>query len=261
MGVRRKTYSYPRNGIIEVEEFHDGNYGAPGKRRKEKRKPSGEDRIQANLREKARRCRNRLLTYFSSGDIIATWTYRMDERPEDMAGALKDFQKAIRRVKKEYRGRGHELRWIRNIERGTKGGWHIHLIVNRIAETASILQEAWEHGGTWTDRIGRCDKFSPDFKRLASYLTKDEHYQETRKDGSKALPRIRESSYSTSRNMPLTQPKIDHLIRWKKEVHPKKGYSLLEIEEGINPMTGFSYRRYSMIRKEGEDEDGSVPGS
>ena len=185
MGVRRKTYRFPKNGIIEVEEFHDGNYGAPGKKRQKRREPSGEERIIANAREKAKRCRHRLLQYFTPGDVLATWTYRMDERPEDMAGALSDFQKAIRKVKREFRKQGKELRWIRNIEQGTRGGWHIHLVVPEIGDTASILQNAWPHGGTWVNRIGISSQYSPDFSRLAEYLTKDEHSREEKKDGSK----------------------------------------------------------------------------
>ena len=59
-----------------------------------------------------------------------------------MQAALKDFQKAIRKVREEYRKRNYELFWIRNIERGTKGAWHIHLIINEIGDTASILKKA-----------------------------------------------------------------------------------------------------------------------
>lgn len=61
-----------------------------------------------------------------------------------MKEALKDFQKTIRKVRKEYQKRGYELFWIRNIERGTKGAWHIHIVLNEVGDTASILQQVWE---------------------------------------------------------------------------------------------------------------------
>ena len=70
-----------------------------------------------NLWNKARRCRQKLLEYFHPDDILATWTYRPEERPPDMKAALKDFQKSIRTVRTEYRKRGYELFWIRNIEK------------------------------------------------------------------------------------------------------------------------------------------------
>ena len=85
-------------------------------------------------------------------------------------------------------------------------------------------------------------------EQLAGYLTKDEHTAEPRKDGTPGKPRIAESSYNTSRNMPLPEPKTDKLVRWKPEVKPPKGYYIARIHEGINPVTGFLYRSYTLIR-------------
>ena len=48
--------------------------------------------------------------------------------------------------------------------------------------------------------------------------------------------------------MPLPEPKKDKRVRWKPEPKPKKGYYMAHIHEGINPVTGFKYRRYTMIR-------------
>ena len=39
MAVKRKTYELQKGTIIDREEYHDGNYGAPGKPR-ERRKNS-----------------------------------------------------------------------------------------------------------------------------------------------------------------------------------------------------------------------------
>lgn len=84
-------------------------------------------------------------------------------------------------------------------------------------------------------------------------MTKDEHTTDKRSDGSPAKPRISESNYHSSRNMPLPEPKVDKLVRWKSEPKPKKGYYISQIHEGINPVTGYKYRRYTMIRlKEGD---------
>ena len=48
--------------------------------------------------------------------------------------------------------------------------------------------------------------------------------------------------------MPLPEPSVDKLKRWQKELKPKKGYYIAKIHEGINPKTGFKYRRYTMFR-------------
>jgi len=246
MAVKRKTYWLRVGDVIDVEEYHDGNYGAPGKQRVPKEKATKEQIMKNNARNKTQRCRRRLLEYFDSGDCFATWTYQVSQRPEDMSAALKDFQKAMRIVRREYKKRGRELRWIRNIERGTKGAWHIHLVVNEIGDTASILKEAWRKGGTYVSEIRLNDKiFDEDFSKLASYMTKNENTAEFSGEGK---TRIRESNYGTSKNMPLPEPKVDKLVRWKKDPKPKKGYYISSTHEGVNPVTGFLYRRYTMIR-------------
>ncbi len=247
MATKRKTYRFRRGDVIEVEEFHDGRYGGPGKGRMKKSKPTEEQIRKTNALNKAKRCRHRLLEYFGKGDIWATWTYKVEERPESMQEALKDFQKAMRRVKLEYQKRGQELRWIRNIEQGTRGAWHIHLVINEIGETASIIQKAWSKGGTWCSEIGKSKYAEDDMSKLAEYLTKDEFYTEPKKDGTPGKPRLKEASYSISRNMPLPEPKVDKLQKWKSDPKPKKGYHIAKIHEGISPL-GFRYRRYTMIR-------------
>lgn len=257
MGVKRKTTVLRKGEIIDVEEYHDGNYGSPGKRREKKAKATNEQMQKINAYHKMRRARQRLLEYFDPGDLFATWTYEPRERPKDMKGALRDFKRAIGKVRKEYKKRGKPLFWIRNIERGTKGAWHIHLVVKEIGESGDIIRKAWPHGGTYLTQIRKNEKiYDEDFTKLASYLTKDARTTKTKKDGSLSLPRIREASYGTSRNMPLPLPKEERLVRWKKEPESKKGYYLLNVREGINPVTGYQYRRYTMIRLRREEHAG-----
>lgn len=257
MGTKRKTYRFRQGDIIDVEEFHDGNYGSPGRSREKKRKPTEEQMRAANARNKMLRCRRRLLEYFTPGDIFATWTYEVKNRPPTMKDALKDFQKAIREVRKEYKNRKRELFWIRNIERGTKGAWHIHLVVNEIGDTASILMKAWKKGATYVTEIRNNSKiYDADFTRLAGYMTKDEHTVEMRSDGTPGKPRIKESNYNTSRNMPLPEPKVDKLLTWKKAPKPKNGYYMVSFFEGENPATGLRYRRYTMARLKKEIRGG-----
>lgn len=249
MATKRKTYSFRDGEIVDIEEFHDGRYGAPGKSRMKKRKPTKEDMQKVNAWNKTKKARQRLLTYFTTEDLFITLTYRMDERPPNMAEALNDFQKAIRKIRSKYKKQGRELFWIRNIERGTKGAWHIHIIINEIGDTASIVKKAWNKGGVFVLTIRDKPEWNDgDFTELAAYITKDENTVEYKQDGTPAKPRIKETSYSRSRNMPLTEPEVDRLVRWKKEPKPKKGYYILRIHEGINPKTGYKYRKYTMVR-------------
>lgn len=252
--VKRKKYILRYGKVIDVEEYHDGRYGARGKPREEKRKLTPEQMQKVNETNKAKLCQRRLLHYFRPGDCFATWTYKPENRPPDMERALEDFKKAIRIVRAAYKKRGRELFWIRNIERGTKGAWHIHLIVNEIGDTASILMKAWKHGGVWFTEIKESKYYAEDFAELASYMTKSERTVTYKEDGTPEKPRLSESSYSTSRNMPLPEPKEDKLLYWKKEVKPKKGYYISNLVEGINPVTGYKYRHYTMLRLKGEED-------
>lgn len=246
--IRRKQYKFRKGDVIDVEEFHDGRYGAPGEKRQKRAKLTKEQMQKVNALNKAKRCRQRMLAYFHKGDIWATWTYEVRNRPPTMAEALKDFQKAMRYVRREYKKRGYEVFWIRNIEKGTKGAWHIHLIINEIGDTVSILEKAWEKGGIWSTQIKKSKYYDEDFTKLSNYMTKDENTVEIKKDGKPGKPRIAEASYNTSRNMPLPEPRVEKLHRWKAEPKPKKGYYIAKIHEGINPVTGYKYRRYTMIR-------------
>lgn len=248
MGTTRKITRLRGGDILAVDEYHDGRYGSPGMPRQKKKKPTKEEMRRVNEANKTRRCQHRLLEYFTAGDYFATLTYRVDARPPDMKTAKAHWNKFIRMVRREYRKRGAHLFWIRNIEQGTKGAWHIHLVISRIPETADILDEAWPYGGIYLTQIKKSKYYSEDFAELASYITKSEHSREKKADGTPAAPRIREASYGTSRNMPLPEPKKEKLARWPKEAKPKKGYYIARIHEGINPVTGYKYRRYTMIR-------------
>ena len=248
MATKRKKYRLRHGDVIDVEEFHDGQYGAPGIKRTEKKKPTKEDMQKLNAINKAKRARQRLLEYFSPKDIWATWSYKVEERPQNMQEALADFQKAMRKVRKEYKKRGYELFWIRNIEKGTRGAWHIHIIINEISDTASILGRAWDKGETHHVEIKKSKFYDEDFTKLSNYVTKDENTREEKKDRTLAKPKIAEASYNTSRNMPLPKPEVQKLVRWPKEPKPKKGYYIAKFHEGINPKTGYKYRHYTMIR-------------
>ena len=255
--VKRKKYTFRQGEIVDVEEYHDGRYGAPGKRRAKKEKPTKEQVRAVNRRNRETRCRQRLLSYFTYGDCFATLTYRPEKRPADMKEAKRDFGDFMRLVRKEYGKRGYKATWIRNIERGTKGAWHIHLVITEVGDTASILQRAWAKGGIWCVEIRKRKFYDEDFSKLAAYMTKNECTVETKSDGTPAKPRLREASYGTSRNMPLPKPRVDRLVRWKKEPKPGKGYYIARMYEGINPVTGYKYRKYTMIRLNRKEERGS----
>lgn len=231
----KKEYRF--RDVIEVEEFHSGRFGAPGESRRERRKATAEDVARVNQYNKEKRCRHRLLEYFDEGDAYTTLTYRKEDRPEDMAECKKHFRSFLAKLQRIYAKAGKPLRWIRNIEVGTKGAWHIHLVIPDIPGINGILQRLWTHGKAVTQAIYR----RGGFRKLAAYLTKTPQTD----------PRLIQASYSTSRNMPLKEPrrKIMHRLTWTRP-RPRKGWEIDKesIREGINPVTGYPFRRYSFMR-------------
>lgn len=134
-------------------------------------------------------------------------TYKVEERPPDMAKAKKDFTNLISKLRTRYKKEQIELRWIRNIEKGTKGAWHVHMVITGCRDTIRWVEECWPHGGIYAEQLEKSKYYEEDFSQLASYITKNEKVGEKREDGKRDKPRLSESSYSTSRNMPLKPPK------------------------------------------------------
>ena len=236
MSYTGKRYRF--KNAIEVEEYHTARYGAPGQKRQKKRKAIPEEIDKINQYNRVKTARRKLRANFDVHDYFTDLTYRRDERPPDMAAAKKDFKKFIREVRKQYKKHGYELKWMRNIEVGTKNGWHIHLIINRYPETDIILAEAWKKGKV----INQLMYEKGEFRKLAEYITKT----------PKTDPRLKESDYSTSRNLPIPEPKEKVYLKWEswRNVRVPQGF-YLDVDsyhEGVNPVTGFRYRHYTLIR-------------
>ncbi|WP_243133462.1 hypothetical protein [[Ruminococcus] torques] len=141
MATRRKTYKLRGGDVYDVEEYPDGRYGAKGKARQKKKKPTPEQMAAVNQANRAKICRRLLIEYFDAGDYFVTYTYKVEQRPKDMTVALKDLQKALRKLRPKYKKANTPFYWIRNIERGTKGAWHIHLWLRLIQTHSASAQD------------------------------------------------------------------------------------------------------------------------
>lgn len=232
--VRRR---HRAGDIIEVQEFHDGRYGAPGQPRRKKNKVTPEDmeRVNAWLRE--RMCWRKLINHFEVHDLFVTLTYRRGERPAGMEEAKRHFAAFLTRLRRRYKKAGVVMIWIRNIEVGTRGGWHIHLVLKRIPDLDVHVAECWEKGKAVIQLIYQ----KGNMKQLAAYLTKTPATD----------PRLKETHYWTSRNLPVPEPEKKIIKGWKLSdaIRVPKGYELDKdsLFEGINPF-GFGFRMYLLVR-------------
>lgn len=235
---RRLTYSF--RDSMEIYEYLDGRYGAPGEGRRKRREPTPEQIKKRNQWNRERKARHKLKTWFHENDYLALLTYRREARPPNMKAAVADLGKAVGKIRREYRKRGCEVRWICNIEVGPKGAWHIHLIINRIPDTDLILKKAWTHGRVTFKHLYEEGGFAD----LAGYITK------TPETANKYNENLVETSYHASRNLPVKEPEKKKLVRWPKNPREKDGFYLDKESyyEGINPATGCRYRYYTLIR-------------
>lgn len=233
---KQKRYRF--KNAIEVEQYHTGKYGAPGQKRAERQKLTPEQIQRRNQKNKEKLCRRKLRANFSEGDYFLTLTYRKSDRPKDMEEAKEHWRVFIRKVRTKYKRLEHDLRWIRNIEVGTKGAWHIHMVVNRIDQTDDIIDECWPYGVVDFKKIRKLG----DMAKVAAYITKSALTEK----------RVKESDYSSSRNLPIPKPEVKIIRRWQswKEPAVKKGWYLDKdsLYEGINPVTGYRYRTYTLLR-------------
>ena len=85
--TKRQTRTFRGGEIIDITEYHDGNYGAPGKKRIKRDKPTREAVQKVNRMNKTQRCRWKMLTYINPGDLFATLTYRVKDRPASTGSA------------------------------------------------------------------------------------------------------------------------------------------------------------------------------
>ena len=251
MGYSRKTYITPVGKY--VEEYHTGRNCPKGGKRGPKKVRTPEEIQKNNQRIKERNIQLLLMNNFMENDYFATLTYRKENRPSDMKEAKEDMAKAIRVIRREYQKAGEELKWICNIEKGSRGGWHIHLAINRIQDTDIILAKAWRdiHGGVHTTLLYE----QGGFRKLANYFAKRQQ-DEDKEDKQ-------ESGYSRSRNLEMPKVEKKEIKRWdtwKESIREPKGYVLDKesVEEGYTRM-GYPYRRYLLMAQEGRRRNGSPP--
>ena len=255
MGYEKRTWDLGR--IREVEERHTWTWHPPNIGRKKKEKPTAEAVRKNNHRLMARKRRMQLELYFDEEDCYMTLTYPKDGRPEDMQACKDDWKRLTGILRRVFKKNGAPLMWIRNIEAGTKGAWHIHAVVKELppgsvdlegkpTTTAKLVSKIWQkkmkHGRVDTQYL------QEDVSDLADYITKS---PESSKETGHT---VKESNCSASRNMPLPEPEVKRYSRWKtfvdRDIKVPKGWALDKesVRESNNPYTGYPRREYRLIR-------------
>lgn len=223
---------------IYVEEYHSVRYQVSGKRQP-KRKPTPEQVRKNNHRQKVKKARLLLLQNFAPSDYHTTLTYRQEERPEKIDEVKKHLSGMIRRLRDWYKRKGAVLKWVATIEKGKRGAWHIHLVINRIDELDVKLAGLWTFGRPRNVLI----EDAKGLDHLAGYITKSTGDTEG------------ESSFTRSRNLTMPKPKKKIYRRWKtwnreKVRVPKDHYLDKESVTEWTDCFGYMHREYMLYRME-----------
>ena len=234
MGYIRKEMYFPR--VVEMWEYMDHRYGAPGIKRSQKRKATPKEIEAHNQRNREKICRWKLRQHFTEDDVFVTLTYAVDKRPENMEACMKDCRRLMDRLRREYKKAGQQMKWIRNIEVGKRNAWHVHLVIKTLPDILSMMAKAWKHGAVLLKPM----RAEGEFADLAAYMTKTPRTDK----------RLIDARYGASQNMPVPEPVTKKYKRWEsfEDAEPRlvpKGYYVdkSSVIEGCTK-EGWPYRRF-----------------
>ena len=226
---------------IDVEKSFTGRYGAPGQKREKKHKATPEDIERQNLWNSIKKLTRKMNANYTAGDHHVILTYRRENRLS-VEQSEKAIAKFLRVMRGAYKKAGLPFKWVLTTEYKTKAIHH-HLVINDGFEyginTMRLVQELWEYGRP--KEVPLDD--TGDYKGLAAYFVKETAVKNNEKP---------KTSYHCSRNLVTPEPEVEIIDAktFSKNPKPFQGYYIDKnsLIEGINPVTGFLYQHYTMIR-------------
>lgn len=233
----------------EYEYKFAGHYGAKGEHRAKKQKRTPEYIEKQNQYQRTKTVRHLIKANFKEGDLWTTLTY-LDKDGKTIKEITADLQKFLKNLRYQYKKAGEACKYIYRIEIGSKGGIHIHIILNRITDLDMIIQRLWKHGKTFNELLD-----GGTYEKLAEYIVKQPTDQQkkllrTFDEDVKKLIR-----YSCSRNLIRPVPETQTYSRrtmqsiFNNDLIPAAGYYIDRdsIRRGVNEYTGYSYLYYQEI--------------
>ncbi len=236
--------------VIEYEYKYFGNYGAKGEKRKPRRKATPEEIKANNQRNKAKKVRRLILANFSQGDYWTTLTYPKDTA-RNISEVTKDLRTFLDRMRRAYKRAGIPFKYIYRIEIGSRGGIHVHILMNRMDGLDLLITEKWEHGHANLELMSDDGESA---EKLGDYITKpptDQQIKIIRSLGEGDVSKL--IRYSCSRNLEHPEPERQEVRRgtmhriFDRGIKPTPGFYVATdtIRKGRNPYTGTSYLKYS----------------
>lgn len=240
----------------EYEYKYAGHYGAKGEKRAKKQKRTPEYIEKQNQYQRTKTVRHLIKANFKEGDLWTTLTYA-DKEARTIKDVSADLSKFLKNLRYQYKKAGEPCKYIYRVEIGSRGGIHIHIVLNRIPDIDVIIQKYWNHGRAHNELLD-----NGTHEKLAEYIVKQPTDQQ-----KKLLKALDEDAkklirYSCSRNLerpvPETKTYTTRTMRsiFNNDLVPEKGYYIDKdsIRRGINEFTGYSYLSYQEIKLEREQQ-------
>lgn len=238
--------------VIEVSIFYPGNFGAPGKPRFDKKKVTPEDIARQNESNKSKKLQRLILANFENGWHIIL-KYKSGRSPDTYEEAKKDLEKFLAAMRKAYKKKGIQFKYIACTERGKRTAvLHHHLIIEDIRDPVDAVRKVKE---LWDGNAAFFEMYEDgEYRKLAEYIGK----KETKEESGWC-------TYTRSRNLiiPKPKPKIYKRKSWPEEPKPPKGWYIIKdsLINGENPVTKYPYQHYFMRRfplpENGEKQKGN----
>lgn len=226
----------------EYEFYYSYRFDQKGGSRKKKANRTPDAQKQVNRRMAEKKLTRLMNANFSGEDYYITLSYRKEERP-DREELNRDIKRILRKMRKHYRQEGLELKYIWTAEKGTRGGAHIHIVVNGINNISQFIRGLWEKG--WIC-IKPLDK-SGQYRKLAGYFIK---YSDRTMKTEKGFINKR---YCSSKNLMIPEPE-KRIIRGRNAYNhkievPAGWYVDKEsIKEAWHEVTGYMYFSYTLVQ-------------
>lgn len=226
----------------EYEFYYSYRYDQKGGSRRKKEERTKEAQKKVNRRQAERKLTWILNANFSGEDDYLTLSYRKEERP-DKETLRKDVRSLLKHMRKEWRERGKELRYVWTAEKGERGAVHIHMVVNGVDNISHIIRDLWKKGWISIKPLDR----SGNYWRLANYFIK--YSDKTMKTEEGYINK----RYCSSKNLKIPEPKKTivksrNAYSHKIDVPPGWYVDKESIREAWHDVTGYMYFSYTLVQ-------------
>lgn len=244
--VKKTTIAGP---TITIDKYISGRIGTKDQHRV-RIHPTEEKVMRWQNKRAERKVYGLLEENFRPDDLWCTFTYAPKTR-KTAEEVRRDVDRFMRRVKRIYKKHEKELKSIKTGSIGTKGGIHLHMVLNKDFEGAeSAVEKAWQDTvGTAACPFPRVNirhlDRSHNWNQLAAYIVKNGV------EGREREEPIFRHRYSTSRNLRKPKEKVEIVYAkwWTENTKPIKGYEIIkDSQRDTFGKEGYPYQTYTMIR-------------